>query len=308
MTSQEKRAALIANLQEGVTKPLGMIVWWNIRSVLVTKEELSRFLTECSLPERYARDHNYRSAFIRALKGLEEDRIIRKVSEDEDLIIYQFTAEQLISGGVGKLDYHYETRVIVNRKTYAETQDFAQALVNRMRDFVANPQINAKVLELYQLEKTRYRSGDITRYIQRMLEDLADFVSLREQGNVYFVPAQYMETIQKLTRFVSLLGPTNRFEWLPILNAAESRVMLQRSVIEELESVIDALSNDVATLPADSAAVAAWSRARIAKVERIKRRILAYGAIVPDAQAKQMRDGVQAIEAKILGTRVIDVD
>lgn len=315
MTTKEKRS-FIANLQEQDVPIVGVVAYWNIRSVLITKTEFAILLKECDLPEKFAREHNYRSAFIRALRVMEEERIIRKVSEDKDFIVYQFTAEKLVdvSAKIGELEYKYETRVIVNKNKYFETGNFTQALVDEMPGYKAEPTITKKVIELYEKEKVQYRSSDITRYIQRMLQELADFITLRDQGNVYFIPSAFMDVVKKLTKLVSKLGSSangNMFEWLPIQDTQESRITLQRSVVEELESIIKQLGEDISkTWGQDTPdkIKETWMQSRLAKVQRIKDRISVYKDIVPEEQKKAFEGTVEGLAQRILKVRKLNLD
>jgi len=314
MTAQEKRAQFFLKMK-GLDCPiLGSVVFWNVRNVSITKDEFTKLLEESGLPTKYAREHNYRSAFIRALRNLEEGRIIRRVSEDDDFIVFQFTAEQLTgtSVGSGELKYTTETRVIVSKSKYYETKNFAEALISEMPGYTANAAINKLVLELFEKEKVRYNSSDITRYLQRIIEEEADLITLRDQGNVYFVPAQFNGVVEKVSTLVSKLSPnTNdaRFEYLPVPDAEVSKVTLGRSVLEELESVVKGLAEEVDQLSPDltDKGKITWMEARLRKVKRLKDRIEMYGEIVPDVKVKELNESAEELAQRILNVRKLEI-
>ena len=108
MTNAARRSILVGSIKED-TKDIpiiGYICWWSVRNVDVSQKDFAKLLKECGLPEKYAREHNYRSAFTRALHNMEEKRIIRLVEEDENRIVMQFTLENKVtSGGDPKLEY-----------------------------------------------------------------------------------------------------------------------------------------------------------------------------------------------------------
>jgi hypothetical protein len=297
---------------KGMEVPLiGYCAWWNVRNLDLTRDQFETMLKECDLPIKYAREHNYRSAFIRALRNLEEQRIIRKVSEDDDFLVFQFTAESLIGGKNGRLDYVFETKVIVNKNTYYETRDFAQALVQSMPGYEANPEVTKEVIKQYNLEKVRYRSGDVTRCLQRILTEEADIIPLRDQGNVYFIPAKFTGVVEKISRLVSKLSPTTsdvRFDCLEIPDAEKAKTTVGRSAIQELESIIETLSADVANPdhPATEQARMSWAEARLRKVKKIKDRLELYGDIIEDVKVKELETGIEDLAKQIYGSRQIE--
>lgn len=315
MTAKERRDAFVIKMQ-GMDVPIvGSVCWWNIRNVDLTKAQFIERLVACGLDEKYAKEHNYRSAFIRALRNLEEDRIIRKVSEDDNLLVYQFTAERLTSGSKaqpGELRYEYETRVIINKDVYFRTKSFAAAIVAEMGDFKANPEINRMVLELYEREKVRYRSSDVTRYVQRILADAADIVTLRDQGNIYFVPSRYQSVVERVSRLVNSLSPTvndSRFEWLPVPDAEGTRATVSRAVLDELDGLIRMLAEEIQRVDPglSDAARLSWINSRLARVQRIRQRITNFDGVVTEDKVAALTKEAVDLEARILGVRKLDL-
>src|SRR5262245_41083223 len=74
---------------------LGEIITWSVSGAAIRYADLTRALREADLKESVARELAPRHAFSRACHKLSEDRIIRQVSEDEETISFQFTAERL---------------------------------------------------------------------------------------------------------------------------------------------------------------------------------------------------------------------
>jgi len=312
MNGKEKRQQFVAAMN-GVSVPvIGSICWWNIRGADLTKDQFVALLKEAGLPEKYAREHNYRSSFIRALKNMEEDRIIRRVSEDDAFIVYQFTAEKATGAQkTAKLEYEYETRVIVDKKRYSETRNFSDAVIREIKsndgtpDYVADPEITRSVVDLYERERVRYRSSDVTRYVQKILTEEADIVGLRDQGAVYFVPARFQDVVEKVKSLVDKIAMGSSFEYLPIPDAAASRDTVASSVIGDLKGAIREFSDGVREAGPD---IKAYMLDRFKdRIDGIKRRIGLYDEIVPEAEAQKLTEEVDTLARQVFGTRTLEV-
>ena len=343
----KKREPFILKMQ-GLDVPIiGNVVFWNIRGADVTKDQFVAMLKDAGLPEKYAKEHNYRSSFIRALKNMEEDRIIRRVSEDDAFIVYQFTAEKVVTpeskcnycggvekhepmcpvgmgealaaakgvvvkkGAMAKLEYQYETRVIVDKNRYYEAKNFSDAVIREIKsadgtpDYVANPEITKSVIDLYERERVRYRSGDVTRYVQKILTEEADIVSLRDQGAVYFVPARFQDVVEKVKSLVDKIAMGSSFEYLPIPDAAASRDTVASSVIGDLKGAIREFSDQIREAGPD---VPKFMLQRFeGRIDGIKRRIGLYDEIVPETEAKKLTEEVDTLARQVFGTRTLEV-
>lgn len=314
MSQKELYRRYIAAINGANVPIVGSVCWWNIRGTDITKERFIELLREVGLPEEYAKEHNYRSAFIRALKNLEEDRIIRRVSEDANFLIYQFTAEKVIGDRKeAKLEYEYETRVIVDKTRYYETRDFSAAIVREIKSddgrpsYVANPEITTRVIDLYEREKVRYRSSDVTRYIQKILTREADIVSLRDQGSVYFVPARFQDIVEKMSRLVSKISPGggSSFEYLPVPDVAAARETLSGSVIADLRAAIREFSEQVQEAGPN---IPKFMLQRFeSRIEGIKRRIGLYDELVPKEETEKLVDEVDGLAAQVFGNRTLGI-
>jgi hypothetical protein len=303
---RNQRRNLIARLKVGDADVpiIGYTVWWNLRLVDVKQKQFAAMLEECDLPSSYAREHNYRSAFIRALRSLEEERLIRKVEEDENWIIYQFTAEKKVMGELGlRLDYEYQTKITVDKNIYRDSGDFAQSVTE------GDKEIRLAVIKLFEQEKIRYRSADVTRYLQKILRERADFVSLRDQGNVYFVPANYRSVIESVERLVGMLGGVSTFTAIPIPDVENSRFTVNRAVLDELNTLVKSLAQEVAQAQIfdSDEARQRFVNGKMSKLERIRSRVELYSEILPEKEAETLTQSTAELEAEILKPRTLDL-
>ena len=283
---------------------LGYMVWWNLRDVDITQEWFKAKLDEVSLPgERYAKKHNYRSAFIRSLRAMEEKRIIRKVKEDGVRLVYQFTAENLIEDDPEnpRLDYIPETTVEIDKEAYWTLDDFGKALVKC--DAVLKPIL----VEAFNKNRQTYNSSDLTRYIQKIFKDHADIVSLRAQGSVYFVPATYQNLISQVSQVLSAVPQGSAYlEHFPIPNVAEARETIGRGVETEVTEVFAKMDAEVKEMLAGSDEITdKWVSYRQNKIASIKERLLMYDEVLGDTAAKLRGDF--SILSKMIKPRALEL-
>lgn len=296
----DKAQMFVGQLREGMVdvKIMGYICWWNLRNVDITQADFINYLKASGLPEKYAREHNYRSAFTRALRNMEEKRIIRKVEETEALMSFQFTAEEVVGVGTDKrLDYDPETILVLDKKKYWDKDnggDFLKALVK------GKMEIRNKVAEHFYREKLRYNSSDMTRYIQNILDDEALIVSLRPQGAVYFVPVGYQATLQNVIALVRRLGGGSVMENLPVPDVAASRSLVGNAFAEEVEQFAIRLEKEVSEVEAgEKDASDKWRGTKLAKIKEILDRIGTFSTVLEESKKQELEASFAKLEERI---------
>jgi hypothetical protein len=297
------KRALFATLNEAGKSYdiLGYTVWWNIRDVEITQDQFAALLRQAGIDEKYAREHIYRSAFIRALHNLEEKRIIRRVDETGSLLTYQFTAEQVVTtDGEKSLEYDKETVIIVDKDVYRRTGDFKKALVQGRDD------IKQKVLTFFEQEKTKYYSSDITRYIQKIFQDRADFVNLRPQGCVYFVPARYSEVVQSIKRMVEQLNKLCSLEAMPIVNVESSREVIGGAFTLEMQQVYVNIAAELkAVVDGNKDVGEKWTENKRAEISDLLARVDDYAGVLTEKKKEQMTSAFEALQKQLMPKRVL---
>jgi hypothetical protein len=279
---------------------LGYMCWWNIRNVQLTQSQFGKMLEDCGLNRKYARTHNYRSAFIRALRNLEEQRIIRKVEETDRYLVYQFTAEQKISEGqTAELEYDQETIVVLDKESYYKDQDFLKSLVKGRED------IRQAVASHFERERVAYSSSDITRYVQKIMGDQADYVSMREQGCLYFVPAGFQGTVSACERLVQMLGGGSRFDSMPVPNVQANRMMVGAAATDELRRLYEKLAVEVKA--SVDTATDKWTEGKLVEVRSILARIGMYGDVMKEKERESLVNDFSALEKELFPDRELDL-
>lgn len=166
--------------------PCGEIVSWDIRGEGVSQIDLVNGLKDSNLDPDVARELLTRNAFSRACKKLCESRVIRKLSEDETTIYFQFTRE---SKEYGEFNYSKEAVISVNKETAKVSGD----------NFALVEQAQAELDRAFGVRT----SADVTRIIQKLFEANADLFPIRRRGGAYFVPQTFVEFVGNIDKFIT---------------------------------------------------------------------------------------------------------
>lgn len=286
---------------------LGHICWWNIKCINISRDNYQTALRSVGLDEeKFAPKHNYRCALVRCLKHLEEQRIIRKVS-DGDFLVYQFTAENLIEeDGETHLQYTREEIIKIDKDTYNATDNIEEALE-------CSDRIKPKIIQLFNDEKSSYGSSDITRYIQNIFKSQSDIVSLRQQGSVYFVPYSGKEVINKVKAILSQIVLTSSrsdaeagLDAIPIPDVEATRSMVSDGVSSEIAQDIIELEKDIEKIKSGESVGARWVDTRLKRVSDIKNRMDLYKDVLGSRVDNHIKSCVPLLSA--LNKRKIEIE
>ena len=282
---------------------LGCLTFWNLREVEVSRAWFKAKLDEVGLDgEKYSKEHNFRSTFIRCLNALEDQRIIRKVKEDEGRLIYQFTAEKLAgTDDAPVLEYTPETVVEIDKEAFWVEGNFADALTK------CDEKLRVVLIEMFEKERNTYRSSDITRYVQKIFNDLADIVSLREQGSVYFVPATYQQLVLQVSQVLNEIPKGSaRLEYIPVPDVKSAREMIGNGVEAEVAAVFSKMQDEITQMLGGSGEITdKWVEHRKAKIEAIKVRLDRYAEVLGETALKL--NGQFDALAAVLKPRLLEV-
>ena len=299
ITNNSKKGKLLAQLNGGTNVTiLGYVCWWSIHDVEIDQARFKQILATCGFKEKYAREHNYRSAFLRALKEMEEQRIIRLVKEDPSYLIYQFTAEDLVNDE--RFEYNPETVVTISKDKYRETKSMEAAMIK------GDEEIKAKLLKLFLEKKGLFKSSDVSRVLGRIFADEADIVSLREQGSVYFIPGGYKTVLDRAVQYVGMLPGNCRLESLPIPDAPESRSTIKTAVTDEVEAFADLLEKEIAALEEGKTVTERYFKNKTKKLAEVRDRLELYSELLGDGKTG-MEAKFASLERKLFATRELDI-
>lgn len=279
---------------------VGAVCWWNCNNVRLTQQQFGSLLRQVGLSDRYARDHNWRSTFIRCLHQMEEKRIIRQVEADAERLVYQFTAEEKVNGDEAPfLEYRQETVVVIDKNIYAESGNFELAIVK------GKPEIKARIVAAFEVEKSKYNSSDMSRYLQKIFRSEADILSLRPQGSVYFVPIGFQRVVESVSRLSALI-PGVTFEHVPILDVEASRMMVRNAAEREFESLLEELDKEI-RVTSDMPVTARWLDTRRNRLTELRKRLDRYQEVLDESNRGRLDAKFKRLEKVINTPRVLDL-
>jgi hypothetical protein len=292
------------NIQGQDVPIVGWMVWWSTRNVDINMEELQEALKSCGIDAKYAAEHNYLATFKRALKQMETQRIIRIISNNSMTLKCQFTQETIKDEeGQEVFDYDRETVVVIDKVNYRKTKNFESSILQCRDD------IKKVLVEHFMKEKTRYNSQDITRYVQNILRNGADIISLRDQGCLYYVPVGNKELLESLDKLIGMVSNNaGQFDYMPLPDVQKSRDMVTSAVTNNIENAFKMLEKEIDDKSKQTDTVSVnWKNTRIQKIQRIQERLQKYQELLGD-KSSDFNKNVKSLEEEVMGFRVMDFD
>lgn len=168
---------------------LGEVIAWRLpRNVLTTKNDLIAALSAAGLETKLARDLCLRHAFVRACRKLEAQRIIRKVEENRDRLVFQFTREHL-DLQLRRMDYQFDA-IVELQKGSGDVH-------------CTDPNLEALAKSELAIALEERRTSDVTRILMSIFRKEAHIAPIK--GGVFFVPQQHADLIAKVADFCTHL-------------------------------------------------------------------------------------------------------
>lgn len=227
---------------------LGEIIAWTFRrSSEWPQTQVASALHGAGLGAHAPRKLAPRFAFMRALKLLQKDGLIRELNTSGTVITFQLTEVRFDHT---KKEFVYRCRAMV-------VMDPVTGAVRSTNAQVAN---DAAKLFADRLEARTVL--DVSRLILGMCQGNADLYPIKAQGGVYFVPAVQVRFCDSVERFVVLLGGRLIRFPVPASGPAATQAVAQvmhESVydsVAEYESAVAALRGPVTAMNVKAASAA----------------------------------------------------
>lgn len=171
----------------------GEIVSWDVPYLTrIPHTTLVAALTASGLDASASRPMAARNAFARACRTLEENRIIRKVTEDGLTMRFQFTAEERDGD---RLRYDCQTVLVLDKVACKVASEV-----------VGHDDLVAKAQAAIDAEAATRTGNDITDIVQRLFRRHADMFPIRAAGGCYFVPNLFEDFLAKIDAFLTAVG------------------------------------------------------------------------------------------------------
>lgn len=167
---------------------LGWIVSWKVPSE-VPLSALRDALRTAGMDTDLAGDMSTQNALRRALRDMNESRVIRKLRHDGDTVFFQITHEEKTDT---KIEYWREAEVCLEGcgNVTCDVPELAE---------------QARILLTEHLSKRL--TTDLTRLLKAVFDKRkADLVPIREQGGAYFVPEHCQELVDQSRALLNAIG------------------------------------------------------------------------------------------------------
>lgn len=252
------------------TKLLGEVISWTCSGVAVTHADLVSALSDADLDPAVARELAPRHAFTRACKKLSDARIIRRVTEDDTALIFQFTQETRSND---RLEYTLETMLQLDKQTGKVSCDL--------------PGLATLAQEELDRAVTARTGADVTRVVQKLFERHADLFPVRPAGGVYFVPDRHVGFVDRVQSLLGRLGgQVLRF---PVpAGTSEGDRSVKDAVAAGLAALIDEHRHAVAQFGEDTREGTLERAAE--RIRSTQFKVQAYAEYLLDAKAKLDRE------------------
>lgn len=236
-----------------------IVSWRSPKSLSLSK--LRAALNSNGFDKDLAKDMAPRSAFARAAKQMDDDRIIRKVQEESDEIEFQFTKEYLAQG---ELKYDREFSLFLHKEK------------GTVRCENADMQQEAQRLVDHHIE-TR-EAGDVTRLVQKIFESKGgDLIPIREQGGAYFVPPAHQQVVSATKDLLQDIGGKLTV-WTLSMGSTETKAAVSEATLSHMLSEVDEFRSTIENIDTDSKP--AVVQRRIDRIALLRHKLASYGPLL----------------------------
>ena len=201
---------------------LGECVAWDLKTQGQTHTSVINALRASGLDEKLARIRLPKQAWNRAVKKLQEERVIDEVEELGDEINFQFTLKELEHS---EMKFRKEANLTLNK-------------VTGIVKCVSHPELELKAqTELDRCIALR-TTNDITLIIKKIFEKQTDLIPMTSQGGFYFVPISSQNLLAPISDFLNRLD--GRLVRLPIpMGTQQGDASIQASVKDFMSDLIN---------------------------------------------------------------------
>lgn len=269
----------------------GEVVAWEVKAKETPFALVRDAAQKSGIPEELLKDLKPRSAFSRACKDLKKDRVIRKVKDEDEKIVFQFTQESLVGS---KFEYVYEASLILDKDTGRVTADEygAEELAKHAEELVAHAM------------KTR-TAQDITGIVKKAFQNHADlFPIVPSKGVAYFVPEEHREFTNRMREFLKEIGGT--LHGFPVPKGTEQG---NQSVKQAVESGLTAMLEELeeaAKLWDPDKTRASTTEKSVERWQLINHKLEAYETYLGDA-VQRMKAKARVTKQK-LANRILELE
>jgi hypothetical protein len=248
---------------------VGDVVWWGLDGARIRRADLEAIwaragLSPDLLPKYPTPEKAFKTAIRDAGVGLAE-HLFELGKQDDDELVYALLRVERDSAGNVSTSQVARVRLDRHHTATLDSDEPDHELVRPV--FTAYDQL----LHTHTIE-------DVRRTLVKTLDACAA-VTLRDHGGVYWVPADYSETLHRLQGAVAEIGQS-RLDVLPVHASAAGREALGHAAHESIEAEIANLRLEIATFVADPPGRASTLVHRLERFEDLRQKAQLYHSIL----------------------------
>lgn len=268
---------------------LGSLVWWTVSETVISREALAEIFARHDIPEKALIETRARSAFKKALKEAEKDKLVRRIKDDADVIVYGVVSEKADEVA---LELEYSTRGVVIYDKETKTLTFKVA-----------PEREAEIRSAFEKYMTGYTSREVREIVKKFVIEFCDGFLAREGGGVYFVPDTKSSELLKVEAAVAEINSGSHVFIMGVPDMDRERANALRLWTEEANREVEEMTKDVEKLTSSSNTRKATLESRIEAFKALKKKADAYASAL-GFEADSLNEKVKALEDKVLAALV----
>lgn len=215
---------------------LGVVVICSLEAVKENRTELAKKMQEVGInPEGIIEAKKPKTAFIDALKSLEDAKILLKVEDTQEFTTYQTNNSTKVPGTLG-LELEVNKTALVRLYKKGPRAGEVESDV---------PGVGEKIATMLEEEKNIARTRDVSSFIRKLIDKDADAVNLTPAGVSWFFQPGYYTLITQLEALVGKISGTNFFQVFPLGNTDKNRGTYWKSITGELEKELTFIDNRI---------------------------------------------------------------
>ena len=274
---------MINNLPKPSAPILGHICWWRLKNVSISRKALEDLFNLHGLDKRFLPPVvSGKKAFTRALKEIQKSKLVRKIKESEQEIIYGVVSEHVKPD---ELDIDYEVMDVI---ILDKVNELIRLKLHRLDyDWFKNN---------FSYFKSIHTADDIRSMIVNVLDAL-NAVLVRKHGGVYFVPKTSTDGLDKLANVINSIG-SSEFYSLGIVDVEKTKKTAISLFKAEMEEELEKQGEKLAELVAKEKVRVSTLKHALDDYKKAKEKISMFTRIL-EFQAEDMKNKIEKMEAKV---------
>lgn len=259
---------------------LGEVVsWFSLGGFSENEEEFKQKYENLNLPAYCYVKRQERSALTKALRRLEKDNILLKVSDTDKKITYRvFVESRQVNQELNEIDLDLvkSDRIIFDKDK--KTID----IISKNEEVAFRIE---KLNQLFQMYRSTVTGVELSAIIIRLLH-YAGAVTLTTRGGTYFIPSSRLEVLDKIEELIK--GSSKKLLRIGVIDSARYRVQVKEIASKEILGETREIKKEIKRLEAKSDKKDFVIENRLRKVRRLAGRVKALeesGILVDGAKS-----------------------